>query len=139
MEIGTEKLLNADNDIVLYLDTDLNTKRGWRSVGSAPNSNGTSDEIGDLPIRRRRHRDPARAAPVHWASQRDLFRLRDESEPQRAARRSHLLFSGPQIRILLWDRTGGDRLPDDGESVTYTFDQGTLPPENLIPLRKVGR
>ncbi len=45
------------------------------------------DEVGDLSIRRRRHRDPARAAPVHRASERDFLRIRDEPEPQCASRR----------------------------------------------------
>ncbi len=137
MEIGTEKLLNADNDIVLYLDTDLNSQTGLAIGGIGAElewhfgtKSGTyrygGGATGIQHVQIRFIGLPSVTSSVFEMS------LSRNARPDG----SHLLFAGSQIRILLWDQTGGDRLPDDGESVTYTFDQGALPPENLIPLRK---
>jgi endonuclease/exonuclease/phosphatase family metal-dependent hydrolase len=136
-EIGTEIQLNADHDVVLYLDTDMDDRTGL-AIG------GIGAEL--------EWRFGARAGSFHYgggstAIQHAQIRFIGlpsvtssifEMSLGRNARPdgSHLLFTGPSIRILLWDRAGGDRAPEDGESLIYTFDQGTLPPEEMIPLRK---
>ena len=38
------------------------------------------------------------------------------------------LFSGPNVRVLIADGTGGDWIPDPGMPLTYTFDIGSAPP-----------
>ena len=38
------------------------------------------------------------------------------------------------MRIVVRDYAGGDQLPENGELVTYTMDQGSLPPDPAIAL-----
>ncbi len=38
------------------------------------------------------------------------------------------LFSGPNVRVLITDGTGGDWMPDPEMPLTYTFDIGSVPP-----------
>ena len=48
-----------------------------------------------------------------------------------------LLFSGPRARIVLLDAAGGDVLPDLGQNVLHTFDQGAVAPAEVVPLTRV--
>jgi hypothetical protein len=136
-DTGAELQLNAGNDIVLYLDTDMNAQTGLPvgDIGAelewhfGTRSGTCRFGAGETGI----HHLPIRFLALPSVTSTDF-----EMGISRLARPdgTHALFPGSSIRVLLWDRTGGDRLPDDGEVVTYRFDQGALPPDVRIPLGK---
>ncbi len=135
-EVGPEASLDEGNDLVLYLDTDSNGSTGlsvggigaeleWRlgqRAGTVYLGGGTTsishDEI-------RFRGQPTVTSPVYEvAVGRDT--LPDGQNP---------LFSGAPVQVLIIDEQGGgDRLPGLGQDLSYTLDQGALPPESDIPL-----
>lgn len=136
-ETGSEIQLNAGNDIVLYLDTDMDSQTGLPigEIGAelewhfGTRSGKCRFGAGETSIRH---------LPIRFLALPSMTSTVFEMSFSRLARPDgvHVLFPGSSIRVLLWDRTGGDRLPDAGEVVTYRFDQGALPPEVRIPLGK---
>jgi hypothetical protein len=134
-EAGTDILLNEGNNIVVYLDTDANSQTGL-SVGGIGaelewhfgNRSGTYRYGGQSTTVRHPNLKFV-ALPTVTGSSFEMIFGRD-ARPDG----SHLLFPGPVIRILFWNGSGGDHLPDDGQMLNYTFDQGALPQETLIPL-----
>jgi hypothetical protein len=137
-ELGTELLLSETNDLMLYLDTDMNASTGlavngigaelkW-AFGSRQGwyyRNGYDWPVQQNNIRFRAF--PSVSAPVFEIAV-GRGTVPNGSDP---------LFFGDQVRIFLRDNTGGgDGLPAIGETLTYTMDDGTLPPENPIGLGK---
>lgn len=135
-EVGPELLLNDGHPLTLYLDTDANSQTGlavggigaeleWRFGDRAGtyryNNQPTAINQDDIRFRAQ----PTVTAPSFEAA------IGRDTRPDGA----HPLFLGTTIRILFMDTgTGGDRLPNNGDILAYTMDQGTLPQEFGIPL-----
>ena len=49
----------------------------------------------------------------------------------------HPLFAGNTVRIALRDNTGGDVVPNTGQTITYTLNQGAPPPTAVTPLDRL--
>lgn len=137
-ELGGEILLNDGTSLTLYLDTDMNA-----STGLAVNGIGAELkwEFGD--------RDGTFYwSGSSWTVHQDDLRFR--AFPSVSANEfeiafglhvypngSNPLFPGDQVRIFLRDNTGGgDRMPELDETLTYTMEIGSLPPENPLPFGK---
>jgi hypothetical protein len=132
-ELGTEVDLSENNNLVLYLDTDANSATGlsvaglgaeleWRYGDRAGTfyyqAQSTTVYQWDLDLR---------GGPTVSATEFE-FGVGRHALPDDV----HPLFTGSVVRIALLD-AGGDQLPDAGDTVSYTFDQGQLPPETVIP------
>ncbi|MEM7164397.1 MAG: endonuclease/exonuclease/phosphatase family protein [Planctomycetota bacterium] len=134
LELGIESQLDEGNDLVLYLDTDMNSATGlpvrgigaeleWRfgsRTGTFHVGGGSTLFHDDLRLR---------SGPTVSSSWFEVSIGRD-TLPNGA----QPLFSGTQVRLILRDEDGaGDELPNTG-SVVYTMDQGTAVPPAPIPL-----
>jgi len=137
-EVGpAEVQLDSGNDLVLYLDTDLDGATG-RAIG------GIGAELEwRFGARRGTFYNGARETPIRHADIRfiaapSVTSTTFEMAIARDARPDgvHPLFTGSRVRILLMDGASGDREPNSGEVLTYTFDEGTLPPETQIPIAR---
>jgi hypothetical protein len=136
-DVGAERLLNAGNDLALYLDTDMDDRTGLAIGGIGAElewrfGSRSGSYRGGVGVTGIRH------TSIRFIGLPSVTSSEFEVGISRKARPdgSHLLFPGSEIRILLTDGAGGDRLPDEGEVVTYRFDQGSLPIEGRIPLGK---
>ncbi|MFQ5600150.1 MAG: endonuclease/exonuclease/phosphatase family protein [Candidatus Krumholzibacteriia bacterium] len=133
-EVGIQ---DGSNNIVLYMDTDVNASTG-RSIS------GIGAELewrfGD------RSGDFYRGGGSTFLRQDDV-RLRQlpsvtSSEFEIAIGRdvkpdgSNLLFTGNTIRVLLRDEGGGDQAPDVGPSLSYTFDAAAVGPPSPTVLAR---
>ncbi len=137
-EVGTEIQLNAGHQLRIYIDTDENQTTGLQIGGIGADliwNLGNRDGTfwvggGQIPVR---HADVLfRALPSVTADEFEVsfgrHALPDGITP---------LFPSSQIKVMMYDFiAGGDMLPDPGETLAYTFDQGTLPPETAISLAK---
>jgi len=129
--------LSDDNSILLYIDTDANAATGIKVGGIGaelewrPGSrwgtfyhNGNSTTVYNNSIR-------FRGAPTvtsndfEMAVGRDM--LPDGSNP---------LFTGTEIRVLLVDANSGDMIPNAGTILSYTLDEGSVPPASPVPFEK---
>ena len=136
-ELGAETDLSENNGLRIYLDTDANSQTGLAIAGIGAelewrmgSRSGTFYYQGQSSVQ---HDDLRfREAPTITASMLELAFGRD-TLPDGA----HPLFIGPTVRVVLRDTTGGDQLPDSGGTLSYTLDQGELPPESTIPLERV--
>ena len=123
-EVGTDLLLNEDNNLTLYLDTDSNPATGYPLgiMGAELVWNfGTRDGFffhsggwenllwADIDLI---------AGPTHSGPDIELSIARDAvplgTEP---------LFLTGEFKMLLHDESGGDWAPDIGGLISYTFDQ----------------
>jgi len=125
---------DEQQDIRLYLDTDMNAGTGYsiQGIGAdlvwelggrsgtfyTPGSNNIDHPDIGLTI-----------APTVSSSQFELSLARDAVPAS-----GKLLFPGSSFRMVLRDGTGGDVLPDAG-SVSYTFDASAFPAASL-PLER---
>lgn len=132
-ELGTETDLSENNNLILYLDTDANSATGlsvaglgaeleWRYGDRAGTfyyqAQSTTVYQWDLELR---GEPTVTATEFEFGVGRHV--LPDDVHP---------LFTGSNVRIALLD-SGGDQLPDAGDTISYTLDQGQLPPETVIP------
>lgn len=139
VEVGREILLNTGHNLVLYLDTDMNAQTGlavggigaeleWRfgtMRGTFRWGSSTTtvyhDNVGMIGL------------PSVTDSQFELCFLRS-ARPNG----SNLLFPGPALRALFVDTaSGGDRLPDAGGTLSYAFDQGSLPADTATEIPRI--
>ncbi len=136
-ELGAEVDPSENNGLRIYLDTDADSQTGLAIAGIGAelewrmgSRSGTFYYQGQSSVY---HDDIRfREAPTITASMLELAFGRD-TLPDGA----HPLFIGPTVRVVLRDTTGGDQLPDSGGTLSYTLDQGELPPESPIPLERV--
>ena len=134
-EVTTEISLRENNDLRLYLDTDANSATGFSVNGIGAELEWRfGDRVGmfrhgglTTTVRHRHIR--FRAAPSVTASAFEVAVGRDTCPDG-----ENPLFFGPEVRIVLKDAAGDDQLPDTGQILSYTFDQGQLPPETEIPI-----
>ena len=130
MEVG----LQGGNNIVLYLDTDVNSGTGLAINGIGAelswqfgarsgtwHANGAPLNQDDINIRQ---------LPTVTGDVFEVAIARD-AQPVFGAD----LFTGPAFRALLVD-TGGDQVPENGMTVTYTFDATNVPDPNAIPFAR---
>lgn len=134
-EVGTDLLLNEDNNLTLYLDTDSNPATGYplgilgaelvwhfgTRDGFFFHSGGWENILWpDIDLI---------AGPTHSGPDVELSLSRSAvplgTEP---------LFPTGEFKMLMHDESGGDWAPDIGGLITYTFDQGTLEPLETIYL-----
>jgi exonuclease III len=122
IEVEAEINLQNDNAITLYLDTDNNTSTAseleWNfgdRYGRWINSDISAYDIGLVTM------------PTITSNQFEIAIDRIK-EP--------LLFSNDTIQITFVDRTGGDRIPDEGSNITYKFNNTQLAPIPKLTLSK---
>lgn len=137
-EVATEIQLNSDHQLRIYIDTDNNQATGLQMGGIGADliwNLGAREGtfwVGGGQIAVRHAHVLFRGLPSFTADEFEVafgrHALPDGSTP---------LFPSSQIKVMLYDFVaGGDMLPDPGTTLTYTFDQGTLPPETAISLAK---
>ncbi len=139
IEVGREILLNDGHGLVLYLDTDMDAQTGLAIGGLGAELEWRLGE------RRGTFRVGESAIPVYHDNLGFIGMPAVTAEEfelcfLRAARPdgTHPLFPAGELRALFVDTTtGGDRLPDDGSTLAYAFDQGTLPVETKIDLPRL--
>ena len=138
--IGVERGLQVANNIELYLDTDLNAATGlvvgnigaelqWQFgalVGRYYRSNGTSVQIRQDDLRLRQL--PSVSSTVFEVS------IGRDVRPDG----TNLLFPGTSMRVVLRDvGASGDRAPNTGLTLTYSFDATPVSPPDPISLARV--
>ncbi len=138
VELGADVDLSENNSLRIYLDTDSNSATGlaingigaeleWHAGERAGTFHyrGTSTAIAHADIR-------FRAAPTVSSSVFEVAFGRD-TLPDGV----NPLFLEPVVRIAMRDAvTGGDQLPDVGDFVTYTLDDGEAVPGEATPLHR---
>lgn len=134
-ELGAEASLQENNDLRLYLDTDGNSETGLPVNGIGAELEWRfGDRVGTFRHEGRattvRYHDIRfRAAPSVTSSVFEVAIGRDTSPDG-----ENPLFFGSDVRIVLGDASDGDQLPNPGEILSYTFDQGQLPSETDVPI-----
>ncbi len=137
IEVGAEINLQNDNDLILFLDTDNNPTTGTQIHGiGAELEWNFGDRTGifvsgvDSFSISHRHIDLV-TAPTVTSTQFEIA-IDRYVEPVYPIP----LFPEDTLKIMFADLTGGDLLPDSGISITYTFDDTSLPPLPSITLRR---
>ncbi len=133
-ETGIETDPSENQDIRIYLDTDANSGTGLSIGGIGAElewrtgiREGTFYVGGSTTVH---HEDIRfRGAATVTATQFEVAFGRDTLPDG-----SNRLFSGSQVGVLIWDADGGDQLPNNGDTVTYTLDVGSVPPVSPIAL-----
>jgi hypothetical protein len=136
LEVGQELDLSENNSLRIYLDTDDNAATGTPVAGIGAelewrfgDRQGTFVTGGSTTVF---HEDIRfRAGPTVTATAFEMAFGRDTRPDGQ-----NLLFPGPVVRVVVRDQAGGDQLPGSGDLVTYTMDQGSLPPELPIALQR---
>jgi hypothetical protein len=137
-ELGTEVRLNESNSLTIYLDTDNNSSTGLAVNGIGAELKWEFADGSGTYYR----------SSIEWTVYSDDLRFRSFPTVSSTAfeiafgrdtfpNGSQPLFFGTQVKIFLRDnQSGGDGLPAIGETLSYTMDEGTLPPDVPIPLGK---
>ena len=132
-ETTTLVLLQDSSNLVLYLDTDANSGTGLSINGIGAelewhfgDRNGTfhtsSSTVFQNDIR-------LRQLPTVTATTFEIALGRDMRPDG-----TNLLFTGNTVRVLLRDIAGGDEAPNNGSTLTYTFDATVIGPPAPLPL-----
>ena len=132
--------LSENNNLRLYLDTDLNASTG-KSIG------GIGAELEWRPGERS-------GTFFHAGSETFLYHT-DITFRGQPTVTSHVfevsisrsatpdgqnpLFAGSSVRLFVQDDANGDRIPNAGSAVTYTFDVGAAPPieKRSVPRKQI--
>lgn len=129
-----------DNNISIYLDTDMNAKTGIQIGGIGAelrwelgNKTGTyvngSDSI-EVP-----HRDiKFRGAPTVTSTQFE-FAISLSSTPMGDIP----LFPEDEVRIIVVDHDSNEMIPNENSALTYTLGQGSVPPVDVLSFAKQHR
>ena len=132
VEFGDEIDASENNQVRLYLDTDADAMTGlpvggigaeleWRlgeRTGVFRLPNQPDSQIAYLNI-------DFRGAPTIDSTDFEFAVGRDVMPDG-----VNSLFQVSMVRVHIEDGAGADTLPDNGDTVSYTFDQGSLPPED---------
>jgi endonuclease/exonuclease/phosphatase family metal-dependent hydrolase len=137
VELTQEWDSGENNSVRIYLDTDNNAATGlsiagigaeleWRLGDRAGTfyRTGGSTTVDQADLR-------FRGAPTVTGTTFEFAFGRDVRPDG-----SHQLFTGSTLRIALQSGGGADRMPNSGEFVTYTLDQGSAPPPTPIALER---
>jgi len=129
-ETGGEVQPDEQQQITLYLDTDMNagTGQGYGGLGADlvwrfGDRDGTFYRGGSTTVE---HADLGLLMGPTVSNTEFEIALRRDAVPANGQD----LFPGDQVRFILVDGSGGDRVPDAG-SVTYTFAAGSDPAPTL--------
>ena len=140
IEASSQFDLSENNDLRLYLDTDLNASTG-KSIG------GIGAEL--------EWRPGERSGTFYSAGNETFLYHTDITFRGQPTVTSHVfevsisrtalpdgqtpLFSGSSVRLFVQDGAGGDRIPNAGSAATYTFDVGGTPPieKRTIPRKQI--
>ena len=132
--------LSENNNLRLYLDTDLNASTG-KSIG------GIGAEL--------EWRPGERSGTFYSAGNETFLYHTDITFRGQPTVTSHVfevsisrtalpdgqtpLFSGSSVRLFVQDGASGDRIPNAGSAATYTFDVGGTPPieKRTIPRKQI--
>jgi len=135
IEVGGDIVLHDANLFTLYIDTDTDVSTGYslgimgadlvwefgtRSGFFFYGDEWTNIEWDDIGVIQ---------SPTHSATEYELCIARDIYPDNH-----HPLFPQDEIAMLWRDAQGGDWAPDMGETMPYTFEDGTLPPWEVIDL-----
>jgi hypothetical protein len=137
LEAAAEFDLADDNDMVIYLDTDANAATGYAIGGIGAElvwdlgghegqfyQGGWTTTVFHPDLRF--HGGPTVSSSVfEFAFSRTVSP--DGTNP---------LFPGSEVRVLIVDGSTGDRIPDQGSTLTYAFDVGSVPqavPRSIPP------
>jgi endonuclease/exonuclease/phosphatase family metal-dependent hydrolase len=141
LEVGAEILVQEDNRLTLYIDTDDDPTTGVATRGIGAEVRwpfGRREGVfvdGDRSMSVSHNLIGLITAPTVTSSEFEIA-LDRSAQPAPGA----TLFPGKTIRIVLSDndggRGGGDVLPDSMGGVRYTFDDTDLPPLPAISLAK---
>ncbi len=135
-EVGGEIQPDEGQDVVLYLDTDLNSSTGQSIQGIG------ADLVWELGLRNGTFYTPSAKSVGHADVGLRISPTVSSTEFEMAFDRNALpasgksLFPGNSVRVVLEDRNGGDTAPDSG-SYLYDFAAGTLTPATL-PTSRAG-
>lgn len=138
VEFGDEIDASENNQVRLYLDTDADAMTGlpvggigaeleWRlgeRTGVFRLPNQPDSQIAYLNI-------DFRGAPTIDSTDFE-FAVGRDAIPDAV----NSFFQVSMVRVHIEDGAGADTLPDNGDTVSYTFDQGSLPPETLVLLER---
>ncbi|MBU1699653.1 MAG: endonuclease/exonuclease/phosphatase family protein [Candidatus Eisenbacteria bacterium] len=136
IDLGAVLNLQQNNNLILYLDTDADDQTGLNINGIGAELEWKFGELtgnfytGGSPWNIDYSDIRFRCGPSVTSS---VF----EMAIGRGIRPdgSHYLFNGNDIRIFFRDAsTGGDELPEAGETITYKLDNGTPPPDEIITM-----
>lgn len=132
IQLGVEVVLQESNRITLYIDTDDNAATGIPLGDMGADLSWTfgrrSGELAGRPVRWAAI--GIIAAPSHSGDEFEISLSRD-AKPGGAP-----LFPSNTIRLAFRDNTGGDRIPDGGASIPYSFDDSLPFDPEPISVRK---
>ncbi len=138
LEVGGELLLNGGNQLQILLDTDANLATGQPANGIGadlvwePGQKQGTFIVGAQQTTVYHDNVGFAALPTVSATWFEAAFRRD-ARPNG----STLLFPATTIRIFIRDNvSGGDWLPNGGQTLSYTFDEGSLPAELPLTLRR---
>ena len=126
--------LSENNNLRLYLDTDLNASTGKSIGGIGMNWNGVPVSVLAPSL------GPATKPLCTTQTSRSWPTDGDQPCIRRSASADLLfqtvrtpLFAGSSVRLFVQDGADGDRIPNAGNAATYTFDVGGTPPIEKEP------
>ncbi len=136
LQIGEELNLQDDNQISMYLDTDLNSDTGLPVQGIGADLTWTFGEregqfyVAGNPMEIIQSQIYIVTPPTVTSTQFEISLYRPAQPDGQTA-----LFPGDTFRIAFEDGgAGGDYLPDDNDIVSYTFDNTPVPAVPSISL-----
>ncbi len=135
VEVGKPIVLQSDNAISLYIDTDNNPQTGQKINGIGADLQWTFGQRNGFyyvngALQAIFHNDIGLvSAPTVSSSQ---FELALDRTAQLAGRP---VFSSDTLHIV-FSNAGGDRLPDAGSVVTYIFGEDAQPPLPVLSIRR---
>ncbi len=131
-EIGAEQGIQADNDLTLYLDTDNSAATGLSVGGIGAEVRWTFGARSGASY----NPDGSEQSTLSWLDL-DLRQGPTVTADEFEVTLSRAGF-GATVALLLQNEEGGvqDRLPNAGQTLTYTFDATTVPPPATLSLAK---
>lgn len=121
--LNQDLLLNSDNDLTLYLDTDQNSETGYNEENIGAELKWTFGERrGHFSQSKEQiyHNDIGFSALPTVTSDTFEVKIRLDSRPDGI----HKLFNGNTFNVLIKSESGGDAVPNSGEKFTYVIDGG---------------
>ena len=120
--LNKELLLNSNNDLTLYLDTDQNPETGYEEANIGAELRWTFGERrGHFSESKEQiyHNDIGFSALPTVTSDTFEVKINLDSRPDG----THELFKGNGFNLLIKSESGGDAVPNSGEIFTYVIDE----------------